>query len=306
MEALGDCPGSLVPPTQRAKPGCKTVLCGAGDGSPPTHCPRPPQRGSGPLPPAPRTGGSGRENAGPRTPLMKAQGTSSRRPCAAPAARKASSQERALLGWLRSPTPAAPWPTKKGQRTAAARPKDRRSGEGDCPTPDTPHKATRHSPKATSSCPHGAQCQPPRACAVGLITGPHARTPCASRTKGSVPQPPAQTTDSRGRGSVESPGYHSTPPGNGKGDTMTELPPPQPTTGRARPEQEAQRGTNRLERLHQRPTRGPREGRTPKGNKRWGDATTAGARAHKRKTERRRAPRALSECLFFFADEGLI
>ena len=63
-------------------------------------------------------------------------------------------------------------------------------------------------------------------------------------------------------------------------------PPPPPTNDRQSkgPGQETRRGTNRLQRPYQQPTRGPREGRAPNSNGRGGEATTAGARAHKHTT----------------------
>ena len=46
-----------------------------------------------------RTSGRGRESTRSRTPHAQARGASPGRPRAAPTARKASSQERALWGW---------------------------------------------------------------------------------------------------------------------------------------------------------------------------------------------------------------
>ena len=67
-------------------------------------------------------------------------------------------------------------PRHPTRRHKAACPSDGRLGEGECPTPDTPHRGTRHPPRATSSRFCGAQHKPTRACAVGLVTGPNART----------------------------------------------------------------------------------------------------------------------------------
>ena len=61
-----------------------------------------------------RTSGRGWESTPPRTPHIQARCTPPGYPHAAPTARKASSQERALLGWLRVPTPAPPAPTASG------------------------------------------------------------------------------------------------------------------------------------------------------------------------------------------------
>ena len=163
------CLGSLVPPSQRAKPARRSACCGVSDRSARPHNLHPKPLGSGPRPHAPRTGGRGWESAEPRTPNTQARGapplaascrlhsTQSQlararavrlvtgplahtprthsqwvagpvrtprgravgrgraprpriptpkknpplpgRPCAAPTARKASSQERTLWGW---------------------------------------------------------------------------------------------------------------------------------------------------------------------------------------------------------------
>ena len=58
-----------------------------------------------------RTSGWGWGSARPRTPHTQARGAPPGHPHAAPTARKASSQERALWGWSRVPTPAPPAPT---------------------------------------------------------------------------------------------------------------------------------------------------------------------------------------------------
>ena len=50
-------------------------------------------------------------------------------------------------------------------------------GSGEHPTPDAPHAGKRRPPRAPSCRPHSAQSQLARARAVGLVTGPHARTP---------------------------------------------------------------------------------------------------------------------------------
>ena len=96
-------PGALLQPPQSAKPARKSARCGVGDGSPGPHTAHPWKRGSGPRPPAPSTGGSGREGALLRTPLTQARGAPPGRPRAAPTERYASSQERELWGSWRVP-----------------------------------------------------------------------------------------------------------------------------------------------------------------------------------------------------------
>ena len=61
--------------------------------------PHPQPVGSGPRQPAQRAGSRGWESALPRTPHTQARGAPPGHPHAAPTARKASSQERALWGW---------------------------------------------------------------------------------------------------------------------------------------------------------------------------------------------------------------
>ena len=61
--------------------------------------PHPQPVGSGSRQPAQRAGSRGSESARPRTPHTQAGGAPPGRPRAAPTARKASSQERALWGW---------------------------------------------------------------------------------------------------------------------------------------------------------------------------------------------------------------
>ena len=48
---------------------------------------------------------------------------------------------------------------------------------GECPTPEAPHQGKKAPPRAPSCRPHNAQSQLARACAAGLVTGPHAHTP---------------------------------------------------------------------------------------------------------------------------------
>ena len=54
-------PGASVPPPERSKPARKSLRCWGGDRSTRPHPPRPPKTESEPRPPAPRTGGWGRE-----------------------------------------------------------------------------------------------------------------------------------------------------------------------------------------------------------------------------------------------------
>ena len=76
-----------------------------------------------------------------------------------------------------SPCPPPPHaqPVGSGPRPNARA--DERSGVGERPSPDAPHPGKRRPPLASSCRPHSAQSRLARARAVGLVTGPHARTP---------------------------------------------------------------------------------------------------------------------------------
>ena len=68
----------------------------------------------------------------------------------------------------------------------------------ECLTPDAPQPGRRRPPRAPSCRPHSAQSQLARARAVGLVTGPHARTPPHPQPVCSGPRQPAQRAGSRG------------------------------------------------------------------------------------------------------------
>ena len=69
---------------------------------------------------------------------------------------------------------------------------------GERPTPDAPHPGKRRPPWAPSCRPHSAQSQLARARAVGLVMGPHARTPPHPQQVDSGPRQPGQRAGSRG------------------------------------------------------------------------------------------------------------
>ena len=156
--------------------------------------PHPQPVGSGPRQPAQRAGSREWESARPRTPHTQARGAPPRHPHAAPTARKSA---RYGVG-DRSPRPQSPAPTASGNRAPAARPEGGQSGVGERPTPDAPHPGRRCPPGAPSCRPNSAQSQLARARAVGLVTGPHARTPPHPQPVGSGPCLPAQRAGSRG------------------------------------------------------------------------------------------------------------
>ena len=98
------------------------------------------------------------------------------------------------------PQPPHPQPVGSGPRPHART--DERSGVGERPTLDAPHPGRRRPPRAPSCRPHSAQSQLARARAVGLVTGPPARTP---RTHSQCVVGPGRTperTSGRGRESA--------------------------------------------------------------------------------------------------------
>ena len=218
-----------MPPPKRAKPARNSARCGVGDGSPHPPSPHPQPVGSGRRQPAQRTGGRLWESAQPRTPHSQARG--------APPYRAASRSPHSAQIQLRRAR-AVELVTGPHHRTRPAR-ENRGSGpwrpgawtggwrRGSAQL-WTPHTRARGAPLGAPSC-----C-PPRAFAVGIVTGHHARIPRARGNKGSGPRPPAPRMDGRGRGSAQ-PRPPSTPLGNKIGDARAGPPPPTPpTTGRGR------------------------------------------------------------------------
>ena len=228
-------PGALVPPPQRAKPARKSARCVVGDGCPRPHPPHPQPVGSVPRPHARKDEWSG---VGER-PTPDAPHPGKRRPPWAPSCRPHSAQSQlararavGLVTGAHAHTPLQPQPVGSGPRPHARN--DEWSGLGERPTPDALHPGKRRPPRAPSCLPHSAQSQLARARAVGLVTGPHARThPRGAR----IPKP--------GRGKRDRP------------------PPPEQDKRSTGPRQDTRRGTDRAERPYQRPAPGPREVRTP-------------------------------------------
>ena len=171
-------PQALVPPPQRGNPARKSARCGVGDGSPRPHPPHPQPPGSGPRPHARKDEWWG---VGER-PTLDAPHAANRRPPRAPScgphnAKSQLARARAV-GLVTGPhahTPRAhsQWvvgPDRTPQRTG---------GRGCESAPSrTPHTQARGAPpRPPSCCPNSAPSQHAGARSVGLVTGPHARTP---------------------------------------------------------------------------------------------------------------------------------
>ena len=124
-----------------------------------------------------RTRGRAGESARPRTPHTQARG--------APPGTLMPPQQRAKPARKNarcgvgdgSPRPHSPHPQPVGSWPRPHARTDERSGVGERPSPYAPHPGKKRPPGAPSCRPHSAQSQLARARAVGLVTGPHARTP---------------------------------------------------------------------------------------------------------------------------------
>ena len=129
-----------------------------------------------------------------------------------------------------SPRRHPPHPQPVGSEPRPHARKDGWSGVGERPSPDAAHQGKRHPPRAPSCRPHSAQSQLARARAVGLVTGPHARTP---RTHSEWVVGPGRTperTSGRGWESARPRTPHTQARGAPPGTLM---PPPQQARARA-------------------------------------------------------------------------
>ena len=161
--------------------------------------PHPQPVGSGPRQPAQRAGSLGWESARPRTPHTQAGGAPPRAPSCRPHSVQSQLARARAVGLVPGPharTPPHPQPVGSGPRQPAHRAGSR---VWESARPRTPHTKARGAPPRAPSCrPHSAQSQLARARAVGLVTGPHARTPPLPQPVGSGPRQPAQRAGSRG------------------------------------------------------------------------------------------------------------
>ena len=119
--------------------------------------PHPQPVGSGPRQPAQRAGSRGWESARTRTPHTQAGGDPPGSPRAAPTARKASSQERALWGWSRVPTPAPPRTHSQWVVGPGSPLRGRAVGGGRAHDPRRPTPRQEAPPRAPSCRPHSTQ-----------------------------------------------------------------------------------------------------------------------------------------------------
>ena len=225
-----------------------------------------------------------------------------------------------------SPRPHPPHPQPVGSGPRPHAPKDGRWGVGQRPTPDAPHPGKRRPPRAPSCRPRSAQSQVARARAVGLPTGPHARTP---RTHSQWVVGPGRTPERTGGRAWESARPRTphtkargAPPGRPRaaptarkantqkqacpqggarpqarqGDEGTGPPPHEPNRRSTGPRQETRRGTNRLERPYRRPAREPRVVRAPhrpgggRRRERRGSTSTHTHNGHAARTRRATGP----------------
>ena len=148
------------------------------------------------------------------------------RPRAAPTARKADSQERALWGWRWVPTRATPRTHSQWVMGPGSPPRGRAAGGGGAPDPRRPSQRRTAPPPGTPfHHPPIEHLQPERAHAVGPVLGPHARTDRIRDTLVTEPRLPAPEDGRPGEGQRLTPdapenGGRPPPPGDGP-------PPPQ-------------------------------------------------------------------------------
>ena len=229
-------------------------------------------------PPRGRAVGGGRA-PDPGRPTPRARGAPPGHPHAAPTARKASWQERALWGWCRVATPAPPphpQPVGSGPRQPAQKAGIRGRESARHQTPHTtvvghpPPGTAPHLTTPAARSPHRA-CRPRGQCWAPTPTHPR------SQHVGSGPQQPAQWAGSRGGGAPDLRRPPQQQPG--RGEPGPDRPPPKHARRSKGPGQDTQRDTDHVERPYQRPVPGPREVRTPH-HPGEGGADAAGARAH--------------------------
>ena len=199
------------------------ACCGVRDGSPRPHPPHPQPVGSGPRPHARADEWSGVgerptpgvPHAGKRRPPP---GTLVLPPQRAKPARK--SARHGVGDGSPCPQPPHPQPVGSGPRQHA--PKDGRSGLGERRSSDGPHPGKGCPPRAPPCRPHSVQSQLARARTVGLVTGPHGRTPC---THGQCVVGSGRSSKGRvvGGGRAPDPGH----PGKRRPPPGTHMPPPQ-------------------------------------------------------------------------------
>ena len=183
-------PGTLMLPPQHARARAVGLVTGPHARTPPHLQPV----GSGPRQPAQRAGSRGGRAPDPGRPTPR-QEAPPRGALVPPPQRARPARKSACCGvGDRSPRPHPPAPTASGYWAPAARQEGRQSGMGERPTPDAPHPGKRRPPPGTLMPPP----QHARARAVGLVTGPHARTPPHLQPVGSGPRQPAQRAGSRG------------------------------------------------------------------------------------------------------------
>ena len=184
-------PGTLMPPLQHTRLRAAGLVTGPHARTPPAPTAR------GYWAPAARPEG-GQSGVGER-PTPDAPHPGKRRPPPGTLMPPPQHARARAVGSVTGPhagTP--PAPTARGYWAPAARPEGGQSGVGERPTPDARHPGKERPPRASSCRPHSAQSQLARARAVGLVTGPDARTPPHPQAMGSGPRQPAQRAGSRG------------------------------------------------------------------------------------------------------------
>ena len=193
--------------------------------------PHPQPVGSGPRQPAQRAGSRGRESARPRTPHTRAEGAPPWSPSCRPHSAQSQLARARAVGLVTGPH-ARTLPHPQLVASGPWQPAQRAGSRGwESARPRMPQTQARGAPRRAPSCRlHSAQSQLARAHAVGLVTGPHARTPPHPQSVGSGPRQPAQRAGSRGWESAR-PRTPNTPARGAPPGTL--MPPPQHARVRA-------------------------------------------------------------------------
>ena len=125
-----------------------------------------------------RTGGRGWESARSRTPHTQAGGAFPGRPRAGPHSAQSQLPRARAVGLVTGPHARTPRTHSQWVVGPGGTPEQTRGRGWESARPRTPHTQARGVPPRAPPCrPESAQSQPARARAVGLVTGPHARTP---------------------------------------------------------------------------------------------------------------------------------
>ena len=190
--------GAVVPRLQRARPARKSVRCTGGDGSPRAQPLCPQLTGSGPQPPAPRTGGRGRKSVRPRACLREARGAPPWAP-SCPLHRPQSQLAGACAVGLVTGPRATPFQAHRKRAACPSHlPQGPLVGGGTVPNPGR-HSQRHQTPPAGALLPPSQTAEPARkSVRLGVRDASSRPHPPRRQKTGSGPRPHAPKTSNRG------------------------------------------------------------------------------------------------------------